>query len=209
MHEEKCVTFVGINPTDVNEQLIHRDKAICALFRGREREGMERLFEAYYKPLVVWADTFLQDTDAAADVVSEFFYAIWAEKLYLKFEGETLFAFLRVSVRNRCLHRLEKRDVLRHAEELEGVEAVFEEYNEGHEVLVSKVEEEMEHLPERTRDVVRGVFVEGLKYREVAERYDITISTVKTLIASGIKKLRERLDNDTYRQLLLFIRCRE
>ena len=51
---------------------------------------------------------------------------------------------------------------------------------------------------------MNGVFVEGLKYREVAERYGISISTVKTLVATSVKKLRERLNDEIVASFLLF-----
>ena len=51
---------------------------------------------------------------------------------------------------------------------------------------------------------MNGVFVEGLKYREVAERYGISLSTVKTLLSNSVKKLRERLDDEFFAGFLLF-----
>ena len=38
-----------------------KDFEICSLLRKRKMEGMELLFTSYYKPLVVWADTFLRN----------------------------------------------------------------------------------------------------------------------------------------------------
>ena len=140
-------------------------------------------------------------------MVSEFFAVIWEKRLYLEFRAETLDTFMRVSVRNRCLHLLEKHDALRNAEVLDGVEEAFEEYNEEHDKIVSRVWEEVAALPERTREVVVAVFVEGLKYRRVAERLEISESTVKTLLGNAIKRLRDRLNEKEFREFL-FLFCK-
>lgn len=170
---------------------------------------MELLFDAYYKPLVVWADTFLRDVNMAEDVVQDFFFSIWNNKVYLNFFPSTLTSFLYVSVRNRCLNRMDKQDVFHHAVDLDHVDLAFEEYNENHDAIVSKVLDEIALLPERSRDVVNGVFVEGLKYREVAERYGISVSTVKTLLGLSVKKLRERMNEELFAGFLLFFCTRK
>ena len=184
-----------------------KDQEICVMLSSMNQKGMELLFDAYYKTLVVWADTFLRDMNLAEDVVQDLFVSIWKDKVYLRFKPETLSSFLHVSVRNRCFKRIEKRDVFRNASVLDHVELVFEEYNERHDQLVSRVLEEMALLPERSREIMNCVFLEGLKYREVAERYGISVSTVKTLLGNSVKKLRERLNKELFSGFLLFY-CR-
>lgn len=104
---------------------------------------------------------------------------------------------------------MDKQDVFHHAVDLDHVDLAFEEYNENHDAIVSKVLDEIALLPERSRDVVNGVFVEGLKYREVAERYGISVSTVKTLLGLSVKKLRERLNEELFAGFLLFFCTRK
>lgn len=193
----------------MNDSEKNRNQEICNLLRSGNQKGMELLFDAYYKPLVVWADTFLRDVNMAEDVVQDFFFSIWNNKVYLNFFPSTLTSFLYVSVRNRCLNRMDKQDVFHHAVDLDHVDLAFEEYNENHDAIVSKVLDEIALLPERSRDVVNGVFVEGLKYREVAERYGISVSTVKTLLGLSVKKLRERLNEELFAGFLLFFCTRK
>ncbi|MFR5657485.1 MAG: sigma factor [Butyricimonas faecihominis] len=126
---------------------------------------MELLFDAYYKPLVVWADTFLRDVNMAEDVVQDFFFSIWNNKVYLNFFPSTLASFLYVSVRNRCLNRMDKQDVFHHAVDLDHVDLAFEEYNENHDAIVSKVLDELRYYPKksgcRERGVCRGIEIPG------------------------------------------------
>ena len=48
------------------------DKLICKLLVGHDDpRGMEVLFNSYYRPLVLWADSFLGDIPAAEDLVQD------------------------------------------------------------------------------------------------------------------------------------------
>lgn len=50
------------------------------MLSSKNQKGMDLLFDAYYKPLVVWADTFLRDLNLAEDVVQDLFVSIWKIK---------------------------------------------------------------------------------------------------------------------------------
>lgn len=58
------------------------DKLICRFLKEHDPRGMEVLFEYYYRPLVLWADTFLNDIPAAEDIVQDFFVDFWEQRAY-------------------------------------------------------------------------------------------------------------------------------
>ena len=152
------------------------DKLICKLLVGHDDpRGMEVLFNSYYRPLVLWADSFLGDIPAAEDLVQDFFVAFWEQRAYARITSGNLRGYLFASVRNRALKLLEKRDPLREA---------CGELNEN-------VEVEIEKLPPRTREVLKSVYIDGLSYRETADRFSISIATVKTLLVNALKYLRK------------------
>jgi RNA polymerase sigma-70 factor (ECF subfamily) len=49
----------------------------------------------------------------------------------------------------------------------------------------------IEHLPERCRQVIILRYLEGLSYKEVAARLDISTETVKVQIAKGMRRCTE------------------
>lgn len=65
-----------------------------------------------------------------------------------------------------------------------------EEYQTIDPELILAIHQAIHTLPMRTRLVVEAVFIRGKKYKEVAEELNITVNTVKTLLASGLKQLR-------------------
>ena len=180
-----------------------KDQEICDLLNARDQRGMEFLFEAYYKSLVSWANTFLNDLGVAEDVVQEFFIALWNQEIHRELRPETLSSFLRVLVRNRCYNRLIRSDVFTRFVRVERVECIFEEYDDSKDKLIARVMNEIALLPPRSREILNGIFVDGMKYQEVADCYGISVSTVKTLLATSLRKLRERMGREEFLDFLL------
>lgn len=171
------------------------DKLICKLLAGHDHRGMEVLFKYYYRPLVLWADTFLNDIPAAEDLVQDFFVDFWESRAYERITTNNIRGYVFAAVRNRALKLLEKRDVLREAS---GELPMAEEEGETDwltEEILQAIEAEIEKLPPRTREVLKSVYIDGLSYRDTAEKFDISIATVKTLLVNALKYLRKVFSN--------------
>lgn len=180
------------------------DARICNLLNARDPQGMKLLFQTYYKPLVSYTNTFTRDLQLAEDIVQEFFIALWNGEIQQELIPGTLTSFLRVLVRNRAYNRMTKRDVLSQYVEVDKIDAIFQEYDDSRDQIVNLVLKEVETFPERTREVLTAVFVNGLKYKEVAQHLGVSESTVKTLLGNAIRKLRERLNREQFTRFLLF-----
>ena len=85
---------------------------------------------------------------------------------------------------------------------VELLDIACETYNERYDEILAKVESMIEQLSPQSRKIVSAVFVEGLKYREVAEKLGVSLSTVKTLVRNSIQTLREGIKNDRIMELL-------
>jgi RNA polymerase sigma-70 factor (ECF subfamily) len=61
--------------------------------------------------------------------------------------------------------------------------------------IESRVREAMATLPEEQLDLLRLAFYEGLSHREIADRRDLPLGTVKSRIRLAFNRLRGRLDD--------------
>ncbi|MFR7878119.1 MAG: sigma-70 family RNA polymerase sigma factor [Butyricimonas paravirosa] len=163
------------------------DQEICSLLKVRKIGGMELLFREYYKPLVVWATTFLHDTQRAEDIVQDFFVKLW-EKPYSAFLPETLKSYLFTSIRNLALNQLDKIDPLRQACDVAYYDSPWNEYDNFEDEVFRRVEEELEKLTPRAQDVIRKIYLEGMKYKDVADKLGISVATVNSILGKGFKK---------------------
>lgn len=182
------------------------DKDILELMRKDKTAGIQQLFDRFYRPLVLFADEFLKDQSSAENVVQELFVKLWEDDYLLRSVGISLASYLYSAVRNQAISFLQKKDVLRGSRELEGMDIPVEMIVDIDEERMDAVRQEVERLPERTRQVVEGVMLRGLKYKEAAEELEISINTVKFLLKAGIKRLRERLVSMGPKILFYFFR---
>lgn len=163
--------------------------------RKDDEKAFEYIYQTLYPRLCAFANQYVNDNDAAEDVVSDVMYELWRKKR--TFESfESIKAFLYVSVRNKSLSYLRKQNIsLKHSEEIKktSTESFFKEHLIEEE-LTGILRQALDQLPEKARKVFELSCIEGLKYKEVAEDLNVSINTVKSQRARAIKLLKELLE---------------
>lgn len=152
----------------------------------------EMLFKQHFKPLCFYAMSFLSDEEVAKDIVHDVFLAVWKRREEIDFTCSVYPYFLSLT-RNSCLNYLAHLKVkLRHERlQWETGKHYFDANDQEHEELIRRIVERMEHLPGRCGEVMYLCFMECKKYKEIAELLDISVNTVKTHLATGLKILRK------------------
>lgn len=172
------------------------DDEILTTFLRDVNEGGKLLFRRYYKPLVLFSESLLDDDVYAEDMVQDVFYQFIRSRVYVRLEPKALGTFLFRSVKNACLNKMRDMREVSIAEAL-AQEVAEEEALTVSPELVQAIHTAIDALPEKTRTVVLGVIVNGKKYKEMAEFMDVSVNTVKTLLAHGLKRLRVQFPDPT------------
>ena len=89
------------------------DRDILDVFVKNRKEGVRMLFDQYYRPLVLYAGSLIDDDTMAEDLVQEFFVRLWEDDYLKHIEEKALSSYLFSSVRNSCYTYTHKKDVLR------------------------------------------------------------------------------------------------
>lgn len=165
---------------------------------------MEYLFSRYYKPLVLWAASFLNNIPQSEDLVQDFFIRLWEKRTQTSLQATTFKSFLYTSVRNLAFDRIEKKDPLRNATGLNSSDRTWEEYDSLEEEVLTRIKNEIDKLPERSRQIIQCVYLQGLHYKETAQQLGISIATVNTLLVNALKKIRQAYPDIT-KNILLFL----
>lgn len=168
------------------------DEKICQLFVNNEATGMDLLFDTYYSRLVTWANTFLNNIDEAEDLVQNFLIYIWENKTCKHIIPNALESFLYISIRNRSLHVIKKQGKQTFITNLEEIHIANETYNEYYEEILAQIEQMIEQLPPQSHKIITAVFIQGMKYQDVAQKFNVSLSTVKTLVRNSIKTLQQK-----------------
>ena len=178
------------------------DAQIIALLQAGKRQGMNALFDRYYKPLVVFADDLLHDLPEAEDTVLEQFVKLWEKELYEHIHPNALSTFLFTIVKNACMNQITKKGLPTEQLDLPHYAIAQEESYLLDETVIETVLAAVRKLPEKTQQVVQSVMCQGLSYQETADELEVSINTVKTLLKAGMRELRSELEE--YKKMFLF-----
>lgn len=169
-----------------------------------DKQAFEKLFRMYYAPLCLYASRLLEDDDFAEETVQSFFVKFWEKREQIQIETSLKNYFFR-SVKNLCLNRIKHEKIKQqHVKSVLAETDVTDFGDYFPEVDLKKdIEESIASLPEKRREIFRLSREEGLKYREIAEKLNISIKTVEAQMSLAIKHLKDKLKD--YISILLII----
>jgi len=169
------------------------------------KTAFEKLFKEFYSHLCAYANTFVKDIDASQDLVQDFLFHIWEIKAELPLDVPVK-AYLFKSVHNRCLNLIKHEQVKsKHQEQTfqELKDSYYEDIENGHDELHDKIRQTIDKLPPERRKVFIMHRYDELKYREIAEKLNISIKTVENQIGKALAFLRDELKD--YLPLILLL----
>lgn len=162
------------------------------------------LFHRYYKDLVLFAGTLIQDRAVCEDIVQNIFIRLWNEHEHLSI-STSLKVYLISATRNGCL------DYLRHLEvRKQYAKSIlpqnFHSVQETEKyILYSELQQELKQALKLLNDLQRKCFIlsriHGLKYSDIADLLQISVRTVELKIAQAIQLLKKYLK--TYLSMLV------
>lgn len=159
-------------------------------------KAFEQIFRKYYAPLCLFARKYVHDTDSAEEIVQEFFYTYWKNRVSIEIRG-SLQAYMYQSVKNRALKAIEHHQVRqRYAANVKhDMMEQFEPENQSVEAmeLETAIERTLKAMPERCRQVFILSRYEGLKYHEIAQKLAISVKTVEANMGKALQLFRANL----------------
>ena len=155
--------------------------------------GIEILFKGLYRTLCLYALHYLEDMDAAEDVVQDAFLAYWNRSRDYA-APSSLRAYLFTSVRNICIDRIRKKAPETVA--LDRIPVGYEEViTDGEAVSRSEVESRLwsaiDRLPAQRRQILLMSKRDGMKYTEIASELGLSAFTVRNQISRALASLRK------------------
>lgn len=160
------------------------------------KETFEELFKAHFVALTAYALKFIPDQDEAKEIVHMVFVNLWDKKDTVGTDT-SLKPYLYRGVHNRCLNYL--RD---HKKYEKGWDETSFQLQPGMtqqddlletEELKARIDKAIQLLPEKCRQIFLLSRMEDLKYKEIADRLNISVKTVEVQIGKALKILREKL----------------
>ena len=149
----------------------------------------------------------MNDIDLAKEIVHEAFLKLWEKRDELDI-SKSVKSYLYTTVYNRSLNYIRDNKKFDKTEGKTELLERSESWDQTNYMIASEIEikinKTLEALPEKCRQIFIMSRYEELKYREIADKLDISIKTVETQMSKALKALRENLA-EYMSVLLLFI----
>ena len=180
---------------------IYTNEFLRRLCLNDSQEAFHVLYVHYYPRLKLFLDIFLKTDRWSDDIIADIFLKIWdRRKLLLPVRNFDAYIF-RIA-RNQAVSFL-RREMPVSLDEIEDAEKFADNGDISSELenrdLFLKIEEVVQALPPRTRQVFEMVRLNRLKYREVASILGIAEKTVEWHVTSAIHAIRETIRKENYR----------
>lgn len=182
---------------------MENDKHLFSQIKRADKKSFELLFRKYYAPLCVYARGYIKDEDDCEELVQGFFFKLWENKSKIDINS-SVNSYLYSSIRNRCLNFIKHQKIRdEYQSNMQNSERI-DNYNSSNFIevdLIDKINKCIESLPNRRREIFILSREHGLKYKEIAEKLEISVKTVETQMGHALKDLRDKLKE--YRQHLI------
>lgn len=177
------------------------DKAYITAIQKGDSRVYEKFFCEFYSALCTYSKMVVSRSDVAEDIVQELFCKIWNKKESFNV-STSLKAYLYRSVYNNSIEFLRTEKLENNYKEFNVYDMSIDSNSETKEDLLSALNNAINELPEKRREVFKLRKLEKLSHAEIAERLDISPKTVETHIHRASLELKDKLKN--IKLLILF-----
>lgn len=164
-------------------------------FNNGDHEAFRTIFNRYYRPLYSFVQAIVGNRSKPEDIVQDIFMILWTKRADFDSE-QKLKSFLFVIARNRAINLIKRSDLRLRVTQFTEIDT--DNYLDNYNIIEEfdlKLKHWLEALPEGCRRVMR-LFLEDCSNAEIAERLDISVSTVKNQKVKALKILRKMYPAD-------------
>lgn len=154
------------------------------------------LFRSHFAGLCFFAQKYVKDFETAKEIVQDAFISLWEKRETIDM-SRPVKSYLTMVIHNKCTNYLRDNrkfdqyilniEILLEVPENDGADSMIEEE------LKLKIDASIAELPEKCREIFVLNRYENLKYKEIADKLQISVKTVETQMSKALQHMRVRL----------------
>lgn len=156
------------------------------------------LYDKHYKSLVAFITIYTRNKVLSEDIVQQSFILLWNKRQDMQFTGCPK-NYLYTIAYNQFVDHYRKsvrKNYLLEELRVELLQNLIEEDEDILDKRINKLKKTIEELPPKCKKILLMSKQQGLKYKEIADRLDISPRTVEEQVRIAFKKIRKAFEND-------------
>jgi len=172
------------------------DETLFDRFKNGDDHAYRIIYERFSPMLYLHGYKFLKDDDQVKDLIQDLFTTLWNKRQEISISS-SLSAYLYGSVKNKILDHIAHQNVrARYETSLQGfIETgyCFADQKLREEELKRLIEQGINNLPAKMREIFEMSRMKNLSHKEIAEQLKISDKTVKKQVSNALKALRVKI----------------
>jgi RNA polymerase sigma-70 factor, ECF subfamily len=180
----------------MSEHLTPNDQELVERVAQQDQAALTALYQRYGTLVYSLAYRVLNNAHLAEEVTQDTFMKVWRGSTRWDSERGRFSSWLLTIARYTAIDRLrqEQRHTTANATSLDDAPPVSTDIGRPDDPLLQDgqlLRQLMQQLPEEQSQVIKMAFFMGLTHRELAEKLNLPLGTVKTRVRLGLQKLRK------------------
>jgi RNA polymerase sigma-70 factor, ECF subfamily len=191
----------------MEESILNSDERLMQETKADNMFAFDMLYKKYSKRLYKFAFSILKSEEESENIVQDVFLHLWENRHKIEKDSSIKYYVFTIAY-NSSISIIRKKalesqfiEYLKSIQDLNQEPVDVEiEYNE----LTKKLDDIINQLPDRQREVYLLHKKEGLKYQEIAGRLNISVNTIENHMSRALKTIREKLGNYSIVAILIW-----
>lgn len=189
----------------MKEYSLYKDEQLMNEIKAGNMLAFDALYNKYNRKIFNFAVSILKSTEDAENILQDVFLKLWLNRNNIEKGSSVRYYIFSIAYNSSITIIRERMKESRFFETLKRIQNIeldpvnLElEYKE----MEGRLNEIIESLPARQKEVYILHKVEGLKYSEIAEKLNISVNTIENHMSRALKTIRERLGNYSLMSIL-------
>ena len=157
--------------------------------------SFEQIYRKYWSKLYIYAFNVLQERELCEDIIQEVFIDLWAKRHDVQISN--IYSYLHQSVKYQIFNHFReskyKKQLLMRFDLMNTQYKIDESYEQKE--LKAQIKDVISKLPDQRRIIFEMSRYEGFSNKEISEKLNISLQTVKNQISKSLAFIRVSLKN--------------
>ncbi|MCB4807602.1 RNA polymerase sigma-70 factor [Tamlana sp. 62-3] len=171
-----------------------QDEILFNCVKNNNQQALEQLFQKYYFNLCLFSKQYVERPDLAEEVVADVFLKIWQNRKTLHIKT-SLKAYLFVATKNLSINVVNKEKAntlkLQATKETDNFSHLSTDQGLHYNEVKNQIDKIIEELPQQRKIIFKLNRIDGLKYKEIADKLGVSVSTVQKQMLEAMKHVAQ------------------